>query len=107
MCGFLAIVAGSIIPGLALASCIRRLPGKTSSLFVSWLAELCTMSASLAESCTNDFLRVASIRIELVTSEYFTTVADVFHTMVTKVLHEGGRLIVSNMAFTSSSIVVP
>ena len=47
------------------------------------------------------------IRIALVTSEYFTVVVEALHTVVTKVSHEEGRLLMSNIDLNSSSIVVP
>ena len=55
----------------------------------------------------NDFLQVASVEIELVTSVYFIALADKLHTGMTKVSHEGRRLLISNIAFGSSSLVVP
>ena len=50
-----------------------------------------------------DFLRVASVRIALVTSKYLMAL----HTVVTKVSQEEGRLLMSIIALSSSSIVVP
>ena len=41
-----------------------------------------------------------------VTSEYFTTTVEALHTVVTKVFHEKGRLLMSNIALNSSSVVV-
>ena len=61
----------------------------------------------MAESFANDLLQAAFVRIVLVTSEYFTTIVDALHVSVTKVSHEGGRLLMSNIAFNSSSIVIP
>ena len=54
-----------------------------------------------------DFLRAASVRIALVTSEYLMAVVEALHTVVTKVSQEEGRLLMSIMALSSSSIVVP
>jgi hypothetical protein len=45
--------------------------------------------------------------MELVFSEYFTTVADALHTFIKKVSQDGGRLLITNRAFSSSSIVIP
>jgi hypothetical protein len=45
--------------------------------------------------------------MELVILVYFTATADVLHTVVTKVFQDGGRLLISSRAFTSSSIVIP
>jgi hypothetical protein len=45
--------------------------------------------------------------MELVVSEYFTAIAEALHTVVTKVSQDGGRLLISNRAFSSSSIVMP
>ena len=36
-----------------------------------------------------------------------TVIADTFDTVVTNVSHEGGRLLISRRAFSSSSIVIP
>ena len=54
-----------------------------------------------------DFLRVASIRIVLVISEYLMAVVEALHTVVTKVSQEEGRLLMSIIALSSSSIAVP
>ena len=53
-----------------------------------------------------DFLRAASVRIALVTSEYLTAVVEALHTVVTKVSHEEGRLLMSIITLSSSLIVV-
>ena len=53
------------------------------------------------------FLRAASVRIALVTSEYLMAVVEALHTVVTKVSQEEGRLLMSIMALSSSSIAVP
>jgi hypothetical protein len=45
--------------------------------------------------------------MELVVSKYFTAVADALHTVMTKVSQDGGRLLISNRVFKSSSIVIP
>jgi hypothetical protein len=45
--------------------------------------------------------------MELVVSQYFTALADVLHTDVTKVSQDSGRLLISNRAFSSLSIVIP
>jgi hypothetical protein len=45
--------------------------------------------------------------MELVISEYFTAAADALHTVVKKVSQDGGRLLISSRAFSSSSIVIP
>jgi hypothetical protein len=45
--------------------------------------------------------------MELVVSEYLTAVADAVHMVVTKVSQDGGRLLISKRAFSSSSIVIP
>ena len=62
---------------------------------------------SSSESFANDFLRAASVRIALITSEYFTVAVEALHTVVMKVSHEWGRLLMSNIALSSSSIDVP
>ena len=54
-----------------------------------------------------DFLQVASVRIALVTSEYLMAIVEALHTVVTKVSQEEGRLLMSIIALSSSSIVVP
>ena len=54
-----------------------------------------------------DFLRATSIRIALVTLEYLMTVVEALHTIVTKVSQEEGRLLMSIIALSSSTIVVP
>ena len=41
------------------------------------------------------FLRAASIRIALVTSDYLMAVVEALHTVVTKVSQEEGRLLMS------------
>ena len=60
----------------------------------------------MVESFTNDFLRATLDKIELVTLEYVILVVDALHTVVMKVSHEGGRLLIRDIAFKSSSIVV-
>ena len=55
----------------------------------------------------SDFVRSASVRVALVTLEYSITMVDALHTIVTKVSHEGGKLLIESMAFSSPSIVVP
>jgi hypothetical protein len=45
--------------------------------------------------------------MELVVSEYFTAVADALQTVVTKVSQDGGRVLISSRALSSSSIVIP
>jgi hypothetical protein len=45
--------------------------------------------------------------MELVVSEYFMAVADALQTVVTKVSQDGGSLLISNRAFSMSSIVNP
>jgi hypothetical protein len=45
--------------------------------------------------------------MELVVSEYFMVIADALETVVTKVSQDGGRLLINNRAFSSSSIVIP
>ena len=70
-------------------------------------AEPCTTYASFVECFANDFLRAASVMIALVTSKYFMVAIEALHTVVTKVSHEGGRLLMSSIALNSSSIVVP
>ena len=54
-----------------------------------------------------DFLRATSIRIALVTLEYLTVVVEALHMVVTKVSHEDGRLLMSDIALNSSSIFIP
>ena len=76
MSGFLAIVAGSIVPRFAPVSLICQWSGRS--------AEPCTTYASYAEYFANDFLCDASVRIALVSSEYFTTTVEALHTVVTK-----------------------
>ena len=93
MSGFRAIVACSIIPGLAPASLICQWSGRTY--------------ASSAESFANDFLRAASVRIALVTSEYFKVAVKALHIVVIIVSHDRGRLLMSNIARNSSLIFVP
>jgi hypothetical protein len=44
--------------------------------------------------------------MELVVLEYFTAATDVLHTIVTKVSQDGGRLLISSRAFSSSSIII-
>ena len=53
-----------------------------------------------------DFLRAASVKIALVTSEYLMAVVEALHTIVTKVSQEEGRLLMSINALSSSLIVV-
>jgi hypothetical protein len=45
--------------------------------------------------------------MDLVVSEYFTAAAGALHMVVTKVSQDGGRLLISNGAFSSLSIVMP
>ena len=54
-----------------------------------------------------DILRVALVKIALVTLEYLMAVVEALHTVVTKVSQEEGRLLMSIIALSSSSIVVP
>ena len=54
-----------------------------------------------------DFLRAASVRIALVTSEYLMAIVEALHTVVTKVSYEEGRLLMSIIALSSSSIIIP
>ena len=54
-----------------------------------------------------DILRAASVRIALMTSEYWMGIVEALHTIVTKVSQEEGRLLMSIIALSSSSIVVP
>ena len=54
-----------------------------------------------------DFLRAASVRIAPVTSEYLMAVVEACHTVVMKVSHEKGRLLMSIIVLSSSLIVVP
>ena len=54
-----------------------------------------------------DFLRAASVRIALVTTEYLMAVVEALHTVVMKVSQKEGRLLLSIIALSSSSIVVP
>ena len=69
--------------------------------------EPCTTEASSAESSVKDFLQAASVRIELMTSEYSMAVVEALHTVVMKVSQEEARLRMSIIALSSSSIVVP
>ena len=104
---FLAIVVDLVIPRLTTAPLICRRSGKTSSLIarsVRWtlyyIGFVCRVFCKrLSTSCF--------IRIAFVTSEYFTAVVEALHTIVTKVSHEEGRLLMSSIALSSSSIVVP
>ena len=54
-----------------------------------------------------DFLRAASVRIVLVTSEYLMAVVEALHTVVTKVSQDEGRLLMSIIALSLSLIAVP
>ena len=54
-----------------------------------------------------DFLLAASVSIALVTSEYLMAIVEVLHTVVTRVSQEEGRLLMSIIGLSSSSIVVP
>jgi hypothetical protein len=45
--------------------------------------------------------------MELVVLEYFTAAVDALQTAVTKVSQDGGRVLISNRALSSSSIVIP
>jgi hypothetical protein len=65
------------------------------------------MYASLGEFLRNVFLRASSDKMELVISKYFMAAASALHTVVTKVFQDGGRLLISSTAFSSSSIVIP
>ena len=44
-----------------------------------------------------DFLRAASVRIALVTSEYLMAAVEALHTIVMKVSQEEGRLLMSSI----------
>jgi hypothetical protein len=45
--------------------------------------------------------------MELVVSEYFTAVVDALQMVMTKVSQDGGRVLISNRALSSSSIIIP
>ena len=107
MSRFLAVVANSVVPGLAPASLIVRWSGRTSSPVVRsvgrtlyYISFLCRVFGErLSPSCF--------VRIALVTLEYLMAAVEALHTVVTKVSQEEGRLLMSIIALSSSSIVVP
>ena len=54
-----------------------------------------------------EFLRTALVRIALVTSEYLMAAVEAIHTVLMKVSQEEGRLLMSIIALSSSSIAIP
>ena len=104
---FLAVVADSVVSGLAPASLIVRWSGRTSSpvvrsvgrtlYYVSFLCRVIGERLSpscFSQDCAHDF-------------GVLKAVVEALHTVVTKVSHEEGRLLMSIIALSSSSIVVP
>ena len=64
-------------------------------------------SDSTGFSMDSMFGSVVKISVALVTSEYLMAVVEALHTVVTKFSQEEGRLLMSIIALSSSSIVVP
>ena len=104
---FLTVVADSVVPGLAPASLLVRRSGRTSSsvvrsvdrtlYYVSFIYRVFGKRLSpscLSQDCAHDF-------------GVLKAVVEALHTVVTKVSHEEGRLLMSIIALSSSSIVVP
>ena len=104
MFGFIAIIVGSIISRLAPASLICQWSRRTFSLIVQSINRTLYYICLINRVFCKQF---ASVRIVLVTSEYFTAVVEALDKVSTKVSHEEGRLLISSIALRSSSMVVP
>ena len=104
---FLAIIADSVVSGLAMASLICRRSGRTSSSVVQSVGRTLYYIGFVYRVFCERLSSSCFVRIALVTSEYLTTVVEALHTVVTNVSHEGGRLLMSNISLSSSLIVFP
>ena len=104
---FLAIVACSRVLGLALTSCICRLSRITSSSTIQLVGRtvyyISITSRFIYKRFPLSIFRPNGAR----NLGVLYAIVDALHTVVTKVSHEEGRLLISKRAFRSLSIIIP
>ena len=104
MSRFLAEDADSVVPGLAPASLIIRRSGRTSTPVVRSVGRTLYYISFVCQVFCE---RLSPSYFSQDFAHDFGAVVEALHTVVTKVSHEEGRLLISSIALCSSSIAIP